>query len=60
MDAEILNLGQAWWYIAVIPPCRKLRRDDCEFEASLRYIVRPHFKKQKKKERKIKKREKEN
>jgi hypothetical protein len=34
-----------WRYMPVIPVCKKLRQEDCEFEASLDYMVRPCFKK---------------
>jgi hypothetical protein len=27
-----------WWYMLVIPGLRKLRQEDPEFKASLRYI----------------------
>jgi hypothetical protein len=28
-----------WWYTPVIPVLGRLRQDDCEFKASLSYIV---------------------
>jgi hypothetical protein len=35
----------AWLYMPVILPLRKLRQEDCEFQASLGYIMRPCVKK---------------
>jgi hypothetical protein len=34
----------AWWYTPVIPALRKAQQEDCKFEASLDYIVRPCLK----------------
>jgi hypothetical protein len=36
---EMQNLSQAWWYTAVIPAFRRLRKENHEFQASLGYIV---------------------
>jgi hypothetical protein len=36
-----------------IPVLKRLRQEDCEFKGSVAYIVRPSFKKKKKKERKL-------
>jgi hypothetical protein len=41
--------------MSVVPALRKLRQEDCEFEASLEYKARPRLKKLKK----VKKKEKE-
>jgi hypothetical protein len=39
---------QAWWCMSVILALQKLRQEDCEFEASLSYIVRSCLQKKKK------------
>jgi hypothetical protein len=30
-------IGQAWWFTTVSPEFRRLRQEDCEFEANLGY-----------------------
>jgi hypothetical protein len=37
--------------MSVIPAFRRLRQEDCEFEASLGYIARPNLKIKKKKKK---------
>jgi hypothetical protein len=44
----------AWWYKPIIPALKRLRQQDCGFQVSLGYIVRPCLKKERKKERKKK------
>jgi hypothetical protein len=29
---------QVWWHTLIIPPLRRLRQQDCEFEARLGYV----------------------
>jgi hypothetical protein len=47
------NTSQVWWHIAVISAFKGQEEDNCEFEASLGYIVslsfraRPYLKKPK-------------
>jgi hypothetical protein len=45
-----------WWYTPVIPALRKLRQEDCEFEASLDCTVRCVSKKTKTYQTEIEKR----
>jgi hypothetical protein len=33
-----------WWYTPIIPALGRLRKEDCECEASLHYIVKPCLK----------------
>jgi hypothetical protein len=35
------------WYTPVVPALRRLRQENCEFQASLDYIVKPCLKKNK-------------
>jgi hypothetical protein len=41
--------NRAWMCSPAIPVLERLRGEDCRFEASLEYMVRPHLKKQTKK-----------
>jgi hypothetical protein len=43
-----MDMGQVLWYMPVIPALWRLRQEDCEFEDSLGYIVRPCLKIKKK------------
>jgi hypothetical protein len=38
-----------WWHTPVISALRRLKQEDCEFDVSLNYIVRPCSQKEKKK-----------
>jgi hypothetical protein len=38
-------VSQARWYKPITSALRRLRQEDCEFKASLDYIVRPCLKK---------------
>jgi hypothetical protein len=40
-DLEIIWLDWVWWYMTTIPDTGKLRQN-CDFEASLGYRVRPY------------------
>jgi hypothetical protein len=33
--------GWRWWYMPIISALGRLRKEDCEFEVSLGYAVRP-------------------
>jgi hypothetical protein len=44
---------QTWLFIPVLPALRKLRKEECEFKATLTMVVARHsFSKKRKKERK--------
>jgi hypothetical protein len=51
LDGMGENVWRDWaqWCKPVIPTQGKLRQEDCEFEVSLGYIVRPVSKKERKK-----------
>jgi hypothetical protein len=38
--SNFISLCQAWWFMPLITALWRLREEDREFEASLRYIVR--------------------
>jgi hypothetical protein len=40
-----------WWYIPVIPALRRLKQEECGFQASLDFIMKPCLKKIKKKKK---------
>jgi hypothetical protein len=33
------DIKNIWWYMLIIPTLRRLRQEDCEFKASLGYLV---------------------
>jgi hypothetical protein len=39
------NSNKVWWYTPIITTVRRLKQEDCEFEASLGYRVRSCLKK---------------
>jgi hypothetical protein len=45
------HLGCVWWYMLVIPALGRLRQEDCKFEASLSYTMKPCLKKTHKKKK---------
>jgi hypothetical protein len=36
-------VGQAWWYMSVIPAHRRLKQEDLKFEVILEYKTRPYL-----------------
>lgn len=44
MEKKILGSVPSLWYTPTIPALRRLRQEDCEFEASLSSTVRPCLK----------------
>jgi hypothetical protein len=47
ITSQKCTYSQAWWYTSVIPALQRLRQEDGEFEAGLRYAARHGFRKQK-------------
>jgi hypothetical protein len=41
-----VKYSRVWWYMPVITALERLRQEDCEFKASMNYIVRHCLKKQ--------------